>query len=173
MMPDLLALFDAHGIAGFVIGAVVAWAYIFIKARCKGKMAKFPRVSLIWIMAAATVLTMGYSLNETRNNRVRAESLTACQLQFQATMADLIAIGKEDRALTERKETADGKWLTSVLSPPPVIAAMAINDPRRREYGIKVSQEWSSELAAVQHGREANEIERSQKKLPPIDCGKK
>lgn len=142
-----------------------------------------PRVVLPVAMGFLLVGSLGLAVQSerthsevqkiSRDTQAFAERTRDCQRQFQAATASLIAIGKQDRDLTLRKEEADGKWLSSVLSPPAEIVSMSQDDPRRREYNIKVSQDWSSTLADVKRLRAANETERSQKQLPPIDCGEK
>lgn len=96
-MPDVLSLFSPPGICGALIGGFVSWLYWCYKLHSCGADQKIPRVSLAWLMAGAVVLSIGFSVYEVRENRLRTEGLISCQSELIDAMRVEQGLSKEER----------------------------------------------------------------------------
>lgn len=147
-MPDVLSLFSPQGILGFVIGAFVAWLYWCYKLHRCGAEQKIPRLSLAWVMGAAVILSIGFSVYEVREQRLRTEQLVSCQSELIDAMRVEQGLSKEER--DSFKNAIAESLRMQAKHPDPT-------DPVRIEEGKKISDRYLYEQNEIAKRRFVND----------------
>lgn len=182
-MNDLLGgilsgLFSISGLVAFGLGVVSVYAWNRVKAVAQNR-AHRSGLKKTWVVWAVVTLAVLFSM-------VQTQETWDCMSKFNAALQARSDIARENDALSRqqrdafaRSDEALSKWIGSLLAPPPEIAALPPSDPARREYGIRVSQEFNnvmSESRAVVTQTSAKEAENDKERaaypLPELDCGR-
>lgn len=155
------------------------------------RLPKLSRRSTVWL---AVVLVVGGSIglgvqSYQTDRAVRDLTLQTqdCYRQFSETLNARSSIAKEDTAVFRQQRDALAAndaamfvWLSTLLSPPPEIAALPPNDQRRRDWSISVTRDFNKVMISSQriigeaHQREVvSDKERLDHPLPQPTCGLK
>jgi hypothetical protein len=147
-MPDVLSLFSPPGIIGCIIGVFMSWLYWCYKLHHSGAEKKIPNVSLAWLLSGAMVLSIGYSVYEVRENRLRTETLISCQSELIDAMRVEQALGKQERD-SFKNAIADSLRMQAQHPDP--------NDPIRVAEGKKLTARYLAEQDDVAKKRVVND----------------
>lgn len=108
-----------------------------------------------------------------------------CYRQFSEALQARTKIAAEDKAVYQKQrdalvanDEAMLKWLSTLLNPPPDIAALPQQDQRRRDWGIAITQEFNNVMtnsrvivAQAREQEQKSDAERQQHPLPQPTCG--
>lgn len=145
-------------------------------------------LNMVWLAALVGFLTVGYVLMTATRAQVEAtatkERITACQAEFQGALTLRADIAGQDADLSNqvsdlRTENDDAMavMMDRILNPPPDIAKLEVNDPRRIAWKIDVELIWSdwtskirAQIADLTNQRKALAVQRQHHPLPAIKC---
>lgn len=141
-------------------------------------------VAVVVVVAGSFLLGL-QTHNTQRQVRDISLQMQRCQRELFSALIARSAISMENDQQSRKQRDAFAKsddamatWIGTLLSPPPQIAALAPDDPRRREWGIAVTQPFNDALAdsrrvvAESRAQElANDAERLQHPIPQPTCG--
>jgi hypothetical protein len=116
------------------------------------------------------VLSIGFSVYEVRENRLRTESLISCQQDINVAVSRWAQVNKANNDLSVRGDNAGALWIGTLLQPPPNIAALPMDSPQRRQFNIDVTVTWQKTLNAIADERRANDAELARNPIPQPHC---
>lgn len=176
---DLGQLATRESLLAFIVGSAATFVFCRLKWNSMSNMptsnnkndTSFPhRVRNIWLawgVIVLAVLAIGW----------RQESATRhnldCQRQFTEALRARSVVAQQDQQANVRAQEALQLWIFSLLNPPPDIKDLPQDDPARREWGIKLTQDYLATVDAIGKERAANEVIRQQNPLPQPTCGMK
>jgi hypothetical protein len=112
---------------------------------------------------------------QTQNNATTIRNLTTqtqeCYRQFSVALRARSAIGLENDQLSRVQRDAIANWLGALLNPPSEIRDLPQTAPARREWGLKVTQQYFAIIDDARKQEIANDQERAQHPLPEPNCG--
>lgn len=174
---DWSQLFTRETLLAAIIGSVVTATFMKLKARFYDKTPtsknthdtpfahRARTIWLAWGVIVLAVLAIGW----------RQESATRqgleCQRQFTEALRARSGVALQDQQANVRAQEALQLWLFNLLNPPADIKDLPQDDPARREWGIKLTNEYLAKVDAIGRERAANEAIRQQNPLPEPTCG--
>lgn len=177
---------------GMLLMYVLQFGWAHYK-KWRGSNKPLPKINKhipVW-MAMAVVLAgslfVGVEVNTTQH-QVRDVTVQTqdCYRQFSEALQarsriaaeDTIVLRKQRDALIANDE-AMFAWISILLSPPPEIAALPQQDPRRQAWGISVTNDFNrvmtNSLRIIAEARQQevnNDSQRAQHPLPEPNCGR-
>ena len=145
-----------------------------------GRRRRMPALSRVWVAGAAVVAVLAYQI-------VQAQRLATCQQQFADALVDRASISVENdrlslaqRELLAENQRAEAHWISELLHPSdPAVAALPLDDPRRQEWGLAVSNQFFSlaasladKIAAISAEQLTNDRQRAAARIPDPTCGR-
>jgi len=176
-------------LAGYLLR--LCWVKHQIKEGCELTMPTFKmnrRATLVvgvLVILAGTLFTGVQSWQTDRAIRQLTMETQRCYREFSESLEARRSIAAEDAVVSRKQRDAFAAndeamltWLSTLLNPPPDIAALSPQDQRRREWSIGITQEFNKVMAssrsivveAREQERESDE-ERKQHPLPEPTCG--
>ncbi len=175
----LHTIYSAEFFIGAGSGAVMMKLYQWHHCRHLDKVAPLPGgrrrhmpgVDLPTMGVLLAVLALGYVLFQTQETEGRyrglADRVTRCQTVFQRNIVDRATITLEnDRISVLQREKltqldkAAGELVNRQLNPPPNIAGLAINDPRRLVWNEDVTRFYYEQTTALRADIENLRVEQ-------------
>lgn len=145
-------------------------------------------VNTVWLAGLVGVLTVGYVLMSAEHARVAsvevANRVSDCQVEFQGALTMRAEIAAQDSDLgnqiSDLRTQQDEAWalmMSRILNPPPDIAKLDVNDPRRLAWKTDVQYvwtDWSTKIRAkivdLTNQRKDLADKRAAHPLPDIKC---
>ena len=174
----LHTIYSAEFFVGAVSGAVMMKLYQWHHCRHLDKVAPLPGgrrhvpgINIPVFGAVLSVLALGYVLFQTQETEERykglADRVSSCQAVFQSNIAARSAITAENdrvsilqRDKLSALDALTGQWIDRLLNPPPNIAGLAINDPRRLVWNEDVTRFYYEQTTALRADIENLRIEQ-------------
>ena len=174
----LHTIYSAEFFVGAVSGAAMMKLYQWHHCRHLDKVAPLPGgrrhvpgVNIPVLGVVLSVLALGYVLFQTQETEERykglADRVSSCQAVFQSNIAARSAITAENdrvsilqRDKLSALDALTGQWIDRLLNPPPNIAGLAINDPRRLVWNEDVTRFYYEQTTALRADIENLRIEQ-------------
>lgn len=172
----LLNSFGISEYISFLVGILAVHLWLIAKGKFHNWRHNDDRPVPHWgprgtVMVAVVVALAGSVLvglqSERTSYQVRAvsENVQRCHHEFEAD----VKIADEIDELSRRHRGATAELVAGLMAPPPDIAELAIDDPRRRAYNTRISEKYLAIVRDVQ-AKEA-ELDRLRAGHPiPADC---
>lgn len=176
---------------GMLLMYVIQFGWAHYK-KWRGSSRPLPKINKrvpLWmamVVVLAGSLFIGVQVNTTQN-QVRDITIQTqdCYRQFAEAIQARSKIGAEDTAVLRKQrdalisnDAAMSTWLSSLLNPPPEIAALPQQDQRRRDWSVAVTQDFNRVMANSQRiiaeARQQevkSDQERQANPLPQPSCG--
>lgn len=156
-----LDLFTVANLAYFVLGGTVTYAYHIVKARMTSGT-----VIIRWQYFAAP-LAAGIVLNVALQTQQNAD----CVREFQQVLRARSEITTQNDDVSQKQRMLVYGWIHNLIFPPPDIAGLDPQDPRRQKYGLELTQATDREFADLIKLQDEYDRQRAQHTLPPATCG--
>ena len=176
-MDDFLTWFyglaTVSGMGYFLLGFVSS--YIIFWAWC---MHKHKRLSVNWRyagMAVGIVMIVFVSLQtQIAYNlaKVTAQEVQDCQREFNDALKSRARIASENDELSQEQRRIVFDWMHNLIFPPEPFAAMETNDPRRQDYGFKLTIRTTEQFQKSLDRQDELQTSRDAHPLPDPTCGK-
>lgn len=183
---------------GLIIGICGQRCYVHARVywlnktrpRGDGNPHKASGISRVWAAGLVTAAVLGYVLLQSEQTHQEtvglAKDTQRCQAEFNTALRTRFLIGeqndklsREQRALFAEIDEVTGVWINRLINPPPQIAALAINDPRRQAWDLDVTRVYferttkiREQVAAVAAQQDGLVQERRDHPLPEPTCGR-
>lgn len=196
MLHALNILYSWSTILGGIGGLILQRFYCYVEAEYGNRHHPLPGgrryyvrgLNLVMLSGLVATLTVGYVLVAATRAQYAADTtrdqLKSCQAEFQGALTLRADITSEDADLANqisdlriRQDDALAQLMDRILNPPPEIAALDVNHPRRLAWKADAQYawtEWTSKLRAqiadLTNQRRALAVQRQQHPLPTIKC---
>lgn len=145
-------------------------------------------LNMVWVAALVGFLTVGYVLlaaTKAQSDTVALrDRLTSCQAEFQDALtlrANIAAqdsdLGNQISDLRVQQDDAMAQMMDRILNPPPDIAKLDVNNPRRLAWKTDVQivwQDWTGKIRTHITGltdqRKALAAQRAAHPIPELHC---
>lgn len=145
-------------------------------------------LNMVWVASLVGFLTVGYVLftaSKAQSDTVALrDRLTSCQAEFQDVLtlrANITAqdadISNQVSDLRSQQDAALATMMDRILNPPPDIAKLDINDPRRLSWKTDVQYVWSDwtyklrgQITDLTNQRKALAAQRTAHPVPELKC---
>lgn len=155
----------------------------------KFRVPRLSRRATVWLATGLVVAgSIGLGMQSYQTDRaVRDLTMQTqqCYRQFAEAIQARSAVSKADKVVYRNtrdaliaNDEAMSTWLTTLLSPPPEIAALPQTDQRRRDFNVSVTQDFNTVMvnskviigeARAQEAKSDKELEENP--LPEPTCG--
>lgn len=135
-----------------------------------------------WFAGAIAISVAAWSVFQTQENtnqaaritveaKVFAEKTRECQKILIQSITASRKLSNEYNALSAQQRDAVSDWISTLLSPPPNIAALDGADPVRQNWAIGVTAQFHATIQRSQIEQARNDEQRRAHQLPDPDCG--
>jgi hypothetical protein len=101
-----------------------------------------------------------------------ASDVKNCQQQLITAINARSQLAVQQNDLNVAQSDAESAWIGALLQPPPDIVILPQDNPERRAWSIRITDDYSRTLIDIKARRAANDKQRSDNPLPEPNCGK-
>lgn len=196
MSNALAVVYSLPFVAGAVAGAGLMKLYQWHHCRHLdklhplpgGRKRRVPGISQQWWGGLVAIAVLGYVLlqvNQTEASYKKlAARIEACQTGLASAInvrADIStqndALSVQQRDLLTELDDASGTWINRLINPPPDIAALDLNDPRRQAWGFDVTRVYyeratklRQRISEIREEQSQLAEERNRRPMPAPSC---
>ncbi len=165
MTSVLAGLFSISGLVAFTLGVGTVYVWNHIKIVVTKRRTPKVRINKMW--AGWVVVTLAVAFVG-----VKTQQTWDCQSQFAAVLKTRSELSAQDNKLDGIERDALQTLVSQALSPPPDIAPLPPDDPKRQAWGREITLDYFNTVQDARNQRDANQKEREQHPLPEPSCGR-